>query len=144
MEHIIKELGFESEKEFHTLVASIDLSDPIKMKDFLDWKENDGTKQGLLKLFKMYNSIELIKQEREEQILKHGRTIELDIKYNSNYQLSYAVEKLCVPELDVPNYTPPMNWDEDIWNKMISKSHKERLIISGALIAAEIDRLNNL
>jgi hypothetical protein len=32
------------------LVASVDLTNPNKMKMFLDWKENDGTKEGLLKV----------------------------------------------------------------------------------------------
>jgi len=90
----------------------------------------------------METGIELIKKEREEQILKHGRTTELDIEYNSSCQLAFAVERLCVPELDIPNYTAPMNWDEQIWDKMISKPYKQRLIIAGALIAAELDRLS--
>lgn len=50
MEEIVKEMGFESEKEFHKMVASVELTNPIKMKLFLDWKENDGTKEGLLKI----------------------------------------------------------------------------------------------
>lgn len=85
--------------------------------------------------------VELIKQEREEQIIKHGRTTELDIKYNADYQLALAAENLCSPVLDVPNYMAPRYWDEEIWDKMTSKPYKERLIIAGALIAAEIDRL---
>lgn len=89
----------------------------------------------------MKTGIELIKIEREEQILKHGRTTETDIQDNSSCQLAFAAERLCVPELDVPNYIAPMNWNEHIWDKMISKPYKQRLIIAGALIAAEIDRL---
>lgn len=50
MEDFFKEMGFESEEEFHRLNASADLSDPEKMKKYLDWKDNDGTKEGLLKL----------------------------------------------------------------------------------------------
>ncbi len=50
MEEFVKEMGFESEKEFHQMVASVDLTNPTKMKMFLDWKENDGTKEGLLKV----------------------------------------------------------------------------------------------
>ena len=37
-----------------------------------------------------------------------------------------------------------MNWDEDLWQKMCNKSYKDRLIIAGALIAAEIDRLQSI
>jgi hypothetical protein len=50
MEEFVKQMGFESEKEFHEMVASVDLTDQIKMKKFLDWKENDGSKEGLLKV----------------------------------------------------------------------------------------------
>ena len=41
-------MGFESEQEMHKLIASVDLSDPDKLQKFMDWKENDGTKKGLL------------------------------------------------------------------------------------------------
>ena len=88
--------------------------------------------------------IELIAEERQEQIEKHGRTIELDIKFNSQCQLAFAAERLCIPELDLYNYQEPMNWDEDLWQKMCNKSYKDRLIIAGALIAAEIDRLQSI
>lgn len=37
----------------------------------------------------------------------------------------------------------PENWDKAIFDKMISKPWKQRLIIAGALIAAEIDRIQN-
>jgi len=37
---------------------------------------------------------------------------------------------------------PPNGWDVDIYKKMRNKSYKERLIIAGALIAAELDRLS--
>ena len=50
MEKIIKELGFSSVEEFHKLNSTPDISDPNKMKMYLDWKENDGTKEGLLKV----------------------------------------------------------------------------------------------
>lgn len=47
MEEFVKEMGFESVEEFHRLNASVDLSDPEKMKKYLDWKENDGTNETL-------------------------------------------------------------------------------------------------
>jgi len=37
----------------------------------------------------------------------------------------------------------PKGWDHKIWEKMCHKNYKKRLIIAGALIAAEIDRLNS-
>ena len=50
MEEIVKECGFESIKEFNHLVANVDLSTPEKLKAFNFWQENDGSKEGLLKL----------------------------------------------------------------------------------------------
>lgn len=50
MEEIIKQMGFESQEEFNRLVSSVDLTNTSTMQKFLDWKENDGTKQGLIKI----------------------------------------------------------------------------------------------
>ncbi len=50
MEELVKEMGFDNEQEFHKLVSNVDITDPIKMQKFLKWKEEDGTKEGLLKL----------------------------------------------------------------------------------------------
>lgn len=92
--------------------------------------------------------IELIAIERKEQIEKHGRTVDKDCLYNAVNQLSYAASILCSEdwvcneELDIIEDHCPAGWDEAIWKNMVKKSHKERLIIAGALIAAEIDRLN--
>ena len=49
-EKLVKKLGFESKKEWSNLVANVDLSTRDKLYDFEDWKNNDGTKDGLLKL----------------------------------------------------------------------------------------------
>lgn len=98
----------------------------------------------------MKTGIELITIERLEQIEKHGRNINYDVKINSDFQMIRAVAMLIFTEKDegfdlmehelfVPN-----GWDKDIWNKMHSKSYKERLIIAGAFIAAELDRLQSI
>jgi hypothetical protein len=88
--------------------------------------------------------IELIAEERNEQIVKHGRSVQADIKNNRSFQLVIAAKKL----LESPGETPystkaPIGWDLDIWVNMAFKPYKERLIIAGALIAAEIDRIQN-
>lgn len=92
--------------------------------------------------------IELIAQERKEQIRKHGRTIEKDVAENANKQLGEAASMLaldypfiCLEADDVVENHRPKDWDENLWEKMVNKSYKERLVIAGALIAAEIDRL---
>lgn len=89
----------------------------------------------------MKTGIELIAQERAEQIVKHGRTVEKDIDKNRNQQLSIAAAKLISYEMDIPDFFEPKDWNGILWEHMISKPYKERLIIAGALIAAEIDRL---
>lgn len=107
----------------------------------------------------MKTGIELIAQERQEQIEKHGRTIEKDVEYNHGKYTDHNGEQINNPQLtaaarwlihdDVMKYWVdqelfrPFGWDRGIWSKMINKTYKERLIISGALIAAEIDRLQN-
>lgn len=89
----------------------------------------------------METGIELIAQERKEQIEKHGRTIERDVKENTSWQLtSGAIRLLQIDRHDAP---PPFMWSESIWEKMMNKPYRERLIIAGALIAAELDRLNH-
>lgn len=97
----------------------------------------------------MRTGIELIAEERQEQIEKHGRTTYLDVRYNDGQQLRLAAKKLLVKwdgleDGNLSRNEPPQGWDENIWKKMISKDYKERLIIAGALIAAELDRINNL
>jgi hypothetical protein len=93
----------------------------------------------------MKTGIELIAIERQEQIDKHKRTIEKDVEYNTSFQLGIAARKLLESPGEIPfGTTEPNSWDRGIWNKMAFKSYKERLIIAGALIAAEIDRLNQL
>jgi hypothetical protein len=92
---------------------------------------------------KKLTGIKLIAIERQEQIKKHGRTIKKDIKLNDHGQLHYAATVM-LDYLGREESFIPTGWNKDIWNKMIKKDKKERLIIAGALIAAELDRLNAL
>ncbi|MCY1309757.1 hypothetical protein D9M70_598820 [compost metagenome] len=93
----------------------------------------------------MKTGIELIAEERREQIEKHGRTIERDIEINTNDELAAVASVLAYPYHyadDLDDY--PESWDEDALRNMISKPRIERLTIAGALIAAEIDRLQRI
>lgn len=90
----------------------------------------------------MKTGIELIADERKEQIVKHGRTIALDKKHNKKKQLAFAAISIAHPMAPVIGYVEPTGWDSKLFEKMKSKSYKQRLIIAGALIAAEIDRIN--
>ena len=91
------------------------------------------------------SGIELIAEERREQIEKHGRTIEKDVAENDFNQLENAAIMLLggYTYEDELNRTP-FKWDDKIWEHMLSKPKKERFIIAGALIAAEIDRIQNI
>ena len=82
--------------------------------------------------------IKLIAEERNEQITKHGRSVMQDCAYNKDGQLAEAALRLIDGE---PGQSPPDGWDEKIWDKMVRKPRFERLIIAGALLAAEVDRL---
>jgi hypothetical protein len=88
--------------------------------------------------------VELIAEERREQIKKHRRTILNDVKTNNRRQLRVAAMRLLHPDCRFYLNTPPNGWDVKIWNKMVRKPIAQRLIIAGALIAAEWDRLNNI
>ena len=90
----------------------------------------------------MKTGIELIAEERQKQIEKHGRTVELDVKQNHKRQLRDATMKLICITAKISD--PPIDWNFSIWDKMRNKPIKERLIIAGALIAAELDRLNHI
>ena len=50
MEELVKELGFKDLDEYHKLVANVDLSSFEKIRAFNNWKNNDGSKEGILKL----------------------------------------------------------------------------------------------
>ena len=87
--------------------------------------------------------IELIAQERQEQREKHGRTIAHDVLFNRQSQLVEAASTL-IQVSDGCQYFAPAGWDVGIFKKMMSKAYKERLVIAGALLAAEIDRIQSL
>ena len=89
--------------------------------------------------------IEMIAKERQEQIEKHNRSIENDVKENGSYQLAIGASKLLAYPAECHDYQlPPNGWNVDIYKKMRDKPYKERLIIAGALIAAELDRLESV
>lgn len=91
------------------------------------------------------NGMMAIQLERRDQLTKHGRTIEQDVEQNTMHQLIEAATAL----LELGHFTNtdllvtlPINWNLETWTHMMGKPYKERLVIAGALIAAEIDRLN--
>jgi len=93
----------------------------------------------------MKTGIELISEERKEQIEKHNRSVLNDRRYNSElpYALTKAASSLTAYPMStvIIEFGRPEFWDKNIWERMCQKKYKERLIIAGALIAAEIDRV---
>ena len=87
--------------------------------------------------------VELISDEREKQIVKHGFTGEHHFNHPEWYnqdQLIQAANTLSAKEIEICKL--PLNWDFEWFRNLTKRSYHERLIIAGALIAAELDRLN--
>lgn len=90
----------------------------------------------------MKSGTELIYDERREQIYKHRRTVAEDKKQNKKRQLRSAAYMLIGDNAYIQD--PPEGWNPLVWDKMKRKPIKERLVIAGALIAAELDRMNDV
>lgn len=89
--------------------------------------------------------VELIAEERREQIEVHELTIEHDIKEEPNKTLIEAASYLLQAYIGVDNDDWwPKHWEQEWRDKFDKKTGIESLKVAGALIAAEIDRLNNL
>lgn len=88
----------------------------------------------------MKSGVELISEERKEQIEKHGWNLKNDEDYSNKELIKAAL--FCINQ-DVFEW--PFYWTEEFRNKILSKKTEiDRLKIAGALIAAEIDRLNSI
>lgn len=83
----------------------------------------------------MKTGIELIAKERQEQIEKHGFEAKDDAKYTNKELVKAAKFMLTQFPLDYPD------WDRWLMEKSKSMSRIKQLTVAGALIAAEIDRL---
>lgn len=82
--------------------------------------------------------IELIAEERKRQIEKEGWSPEHDDQHK-NGELAQAAACYAINKLPVParlSFPWPQHWD-----KRKKHDRKKSLIIAGALIAAELDRL---
>jgi hypothetical protein len=96
--------------------------------------------------------IDLIVKEREEQLGKHGYTLENDKKYNMHEMLVLIEFLLKDPndaeadELKVWLTTghSGIKFTEAFIAKLEGKSRVEKYAIAGAFVAAEIDRLQSI
>jgi hypothetical protein len=87
----------------------------------------------------MKTGIQLIAEERNEQINKHGYNERRDDKYNH-----FELAAVSVAIINQSIFYYPNNWDEAYFEKIMAKPRTEQLTIAGALISAEIDRIQRI
>ncbi|APZ82904.1 hypothetical protein [Flavobacterium phage FL-1] len=90
----------------------------------------------------MKTGIELITEERQKQIDKHGFTAEHHAMHPEWYdkgQLIEAANTLSMKE--IKSCLVPFNWNIVWFEKLCKRSYEERLVIAAALVASELDRL---
>ena len=94
----------------------------------------------------METGIEVIAKERARQIAEEGWTIEHDSIGNSDNQLAEAAAIYALPEdRRIYEHSVQNLWPWDIkWWKPSPENRIKELVKAGALIAAEIDRLNHI
>lgn len=94
----------------------------------------------------MKTAIELIEKEREEQIKKHGFSLEKDAMYYKNGELlqaaafckEQAMKKLFGNKEELIKW--PARWDTYFEDKVRNKPVIEQLTVCGAFYLAELDR----
>lgn len=92
--------------------------------------------------------IKLITKERQKQIDKYsftGKHHKQHTEWYDSYQLQESAVILLSHDIDRSDFTVndcPHNWDESWFRSLNLKSRKKRLIMAGALIAAELDRIS--
>lgn len=94
----------------------------------------------------MKTGIELISDERKEQIEKHGFSVTKDAEFYEDYELIQAA-LFCIDLTTETGYGLktgimwPEDWGKKFKKKIMAKDKIGQLKVAGALIAAEIDRL---
>ncbi len=100
------------------------------------------------------SGVELIAEERLEQIKKHGKTSEHDDRYSKGELVNAAVvcldgelywkeEDIHGPESGCITFHI-CRMDETEWKLPLEKNRVHQLKVAGALMAAEIDRLQRI
>lgn len=84
--------------------------------------------------------IELIAKERQEQIEKHGFTLGHDIQVHSDDEALIDCARYLISDNEM---FYPEDWGMKTLEKLRTKTEIEKLVVAGALIAAEIDRLRS-
>jgi hypothetical protein len=118
-----------------------------------EWREGCIIWKETQKSGKPLTGVEIIKNERINQI-KNGWTLKHDAEHKTDdlafAGATYALPKdtrdmlqHLIPECEMDSVPPTWPWDPEYWHPTPEDRIKE-LAKAGALIAAEIDRLNNL
>lgn len=81
----------------------------------------------------------LITAERYEQLSVGRRDVADDAKKYGKHGLANIAAMLTVTNSDRLHFRAPKHWDEAKWVQLIRKPEKQRYIVAGALLAAQID-----
>lgn len=95
------------------------------------------------------HGVQMIAQERQKQIYKHGFTAEHHADHPEWYeqgQLQYAAMALLSQDGEPEKVMTetPVNWDFGWFQNLLQRNPYERVKIAGALLAAELDRQNEI
>lgn len=93
--------------------------------------------------------VQLIAQERQKQIANYGFTGKHHAEHPEFYengQLEYAAMALLSVDYkkEYALKDAPFNWSDTWFKDLLERSVKDRLRIAAALLAAELDRLNEI
>ena len=92
-----------------------------------------------------YTGCEAIELSRSIRISMQKQDLEFDLKNNSDFQLLDAAKKLLFKDSEyLPFSESPEGWSDDYFQELNDKPYLDRLILAGAFIAAEIDRVKEL
>ena len=93
------------------------------------------------------SGLELIAQERQKQITKHGFTGKWQAERPAYYetgQLLDVAKTMLNMDIVLRDHPTPLNWDPVWYTRLTEKPFDERVVIAGALIVAELDRLESI
>lgn len=74
--------------------------------------------------------------ERVKQVTIKDRSVEDDVKYNTQGELIRGAMYILQLETEWPE-----TWNDEYRQKVDTYDNKKRLVVAGALIAAELDRV---
>ena len=90
----------------------------------------------------MKNGIDLIAEERDEQIEKHGFSVVRDLQYHEGELVQAA--KFCLmynDSVELQQFNWPEKMNAQARDVIMSKDSIDRTILAGAFMAAELDRV---